>query len=61
MTRGRPATTRARCINYLRHHYPCTQGQFIRALGIERSYGKRTLRFFLETEFYPVHRNESVM
>jgi hypothetical protein len=44
MSRGRPAVTRDRAFHWLDKHYPCSQGQFIRALDLERSYARRIWR-----------------
>lgn len=53
--------TRARAFHYLDTHYPCSQGQFIRALELERSYARRIWREWLAkniptTELNPVHK-----
>lgn len=47
--RGRPAVTRARVLNYWRRHGPCPVRQICRALEVERSWAKRTLKLLAET------------
>lgn len=51
--RGRPPVTRARAFRYLDKHYPCTQGEFIRALGLERSQARRIWRNWQDVNFAP--------
>lgn len=48
MGRGRPPATRDRVLTYWRKHGPCPARQVCRALGVERSWARRTLKLLAQ-------------